>query len=99
MPKYLSLSNKISWLTVSRANVSKHQTNRGKPQKNDFAQTLQFGRVISPKNCYAIGFLKYRVIIEKCAIFDDAAEAAILHLCPEMQAMTKMADLAKEFHN
>ena len=29
---------------------------------------------------YAVGFLKYRVIIEKCANFDDATEAAILTL-------------------
>jgi len=31
-------------------------------------------------SCYAVGFLKYRVIIEKCANFDDATEAAILTL-------------------
>ena len=36
--------------------------------------------VISPNNCYAIVFLKYRVIVEKCATFDDATEAAILTL-------------------
>ena len=52
----------------------------GKRDKIDFAQTLQFGRVISPNSCYAFGFLKYRVIIEKCATFDDATEAAILTL-------------------
>ena len=33
------------------------------------------GRSISAKSCYAVGFLKYRVIIEKCANFDDATEA------------------------
>ena len=66
---------------VLRANVSIDQTkskNRGKPQKIDFAQTLYFGRAISPKSCYAVGFLKYRVIIENCANFDDPTEAAIL---------------------
>ena len=31
-------------------------------------------------SCYAVGLLKYRVIIEKCANFDDAAEAVILTL-------------------
>ena len=35
---------------------------------------------ISAKSCYAVGVLKYRVIIEKCANFDDATEAAILTL-------------------
>ena len=65
---------------VLRANVSNHQKTRGKPQKIDFAQTLYFGRAISPKSCYAVGFLKYRVIIEKCVNFDDATEAAILTL-------------------
>ena len=34
----------------------------------------------SAKSCYAVGFLKYRVIIEKCANFDDATEAVILTL-------------------
>ena len=66
-----------------RANVSIDQTNsknRGKAQKIDFAQTLQFGRAISAKSCYAVGFLKCRVIIEKCANFDDATEAVILTL-------------------
>jgi len=42
----------------------------GKPQKIDFAQTLLFGRVISPKNCYAVGFIKYCVIIGKNANFE-----------------------------
>ena len=42
----------------------------GKPQKIDFAQTLLFGRVISPKNCYAVGFFKYCVIIGKNANFE-----------------------------
>ena len=41
----------------------------GKPQKIDFAQTLSFGRVINPKNCYAIGFFKYCVISGKNANF------------------------------
>ena len=50
------------------------------PQTIDFAQTLYFGGAISAKSCYAVGFLKYRVIIEKCANFDDATEAAILTL-------------------
>ena len=54
--------------------------NRGKPQKIDFAQTLYFGGAISAKSCYAIGFLKYRVIIEKCANFNDAIETTILTL-------------------
>ena len=49
-------------------------------KKNDFAQTLYFGRVISPKNCYAIGLLIYCATIEKCASFDDATETAILTL-------------------
>ena len=49
-------------------------------KKIDFAQTLWFGRAISPKSCYAVGFLKYRVIIEKCANFDDPTEAVILTL-------------------
>ena len=59
-------------------NVSNYQTNsknRGKPQKIDVAQTLYFGGAISAKSCYAVGSLKYRVIIEKCANFDDATEA------------------------
>ena len=73
------LDNKLKDIHL-RANVSNDQTTPGKPQKIDFAQTLQFGRVISPKSCYAVGFLKYRVIIEKCANFDDATEAAILTL-------------------
>ena len=42
----------------------------GKPQKIDFAQTLLFGRVISPKNCYVVGFFKYCVIIRKNANFE-----------------------------
>ena len=66
-----------------RANVTidqRNSKNRGKPQKIDFAQTLQFGRAISPKSCYAVGFLKYRVIIEKCANFDEATEVTILTL-------------------
>ena len=58
----------------------KHSKNRGKPQKIDFAQTLYFGGAIRAKSCYAVGFLKYRVIIEKSANFDDATEAAILAL-------------------
>ena len=88
MARTCSSKNLNRFLSVSpywrlRANVTNDQTNsqnRGKPQKIDFAQTLQFGRVISPKSCYAVGFLKYRVIIEKCANFDDATEAAILTL-------------------
>jgi len=39
-------------------------------KKIDFAQTLLFGRVISPKNCYAVGFIKYCVIIGKNANFE-----------------------------
>ena len=56
-----------SLLRLLRANVSNHQTNRGKPQKIEFAQTLQVGRAIDPKSCYAVSLLKYRAIIEKYA--------------------------------
>ena len=62
---------------IKRANVSIYQTNsknRGKPQ------TLYFGGAIRAKSCYAVGFLKYRVIIEKCANFNNATEAAIFTL-------------------
>ena len=58
--------------------MSVYQTNsknRGKPQK--IARTLYFGGAINAKSCYAVDFLKYRVIIEKCANFDDATEAAM----------------------
>ena len=43
-----------------------------------FSSTLYFRGANSAKSCYAVGFLKYRVIIGKCANFDDATEAAIL---------------------
>ena len=77
------IKEKIYWQRKHnlRATVSIYQTNsknRGKPQKIDFVQTLYFGGAISAKSCYAVGFLKYGVIIEKCANFDNATEAAIL---------------------
>ena len=46
-------------------------------RKIDFARTLYFGGAINAKSCYAVDFLKYRVIIENCANFDDATEAAM----------------------
>ena len=49
-------------------------------EKSGQTSKNRFGRAISSKSCYAVCFLKYRVIIEKCANFDDATEAAILTL-------------------
>ena len=56
-------------MSVFRANASIDQTIH-------FAHTLWFGRGITPKGCYVVSFLKYRVIIEKCANFDDPTEVA-----------------------